>query len=67
MPEILKEQIIDLALEMIKCTHVQECSTKLLNFYVNDFLSLAQIRSQKFRKDCSIFNVQEAILEVISI
>lgn len=52
---------------MAKCTHVQECSTKLLNFYVNDFLSLAQIKNKKFRKDCSTFDVKECVQEVISI
>ena len=46
---------------------IQVSSTKMLNFCVNDMLCLAQINSKKFRKDCKMFDIREAILEVIQI
>jgi hypothetical protein len=53
--------------EMKESCEVQLASTKLLNFYVGDMLSLAQIDSQKFRKDCSMFNIKKSIEEVMKI
>ena len=46
---------------------IQESSTKLLKFLVNDILDFAQIRAGKFRKNINVFNVKEAILEIILI
>ena len=39
--------------------------SQILNFLVNDILDLAQIKQGKFRKDCSNFNICEAVEEVI--
>ena len=61
------EQINDLVEEMLQCAMVQKSSTSLLNFYVHDLLSISQINNSKFRKDFSLFNVEEAIKEVMLI
>ena len=53
--------------EMQKHAAIQESSTKLLNFYVSDLLTLSQIHKKKFRKNLSRFNIQEAIDEVVQI
>ena len=46
---------------------VQSSSTKILLYLVNDLLDLGQLRSGKFRKDISNFNIKEAINEIMSI
>ena len=51
--------------EMQKHATIQESSTKLLNFYVADLLTLSQIEKKKFRKNLSRFDIQDAIEEVI--
>ena len=53
--------------EMNESCKIQLASTKLLNFIVGDMLSLAQIDSNKFRKDCSVFNIKNSIEEVMMI
>ena len=50
-----------------KAISVQCSSSKLLNFYVEDLLSLSQIEKGTFRKTVSRFNVREAIEEVMTI
>ena len=47
------------------CLEVQLSSAKLLNFCVNDMISLAQINSNKFRKEVSCFDIQKAVSEVM--
>jgi len=42
-------------------------STKLLNYLVNDILDFAQIKSGKFRKDCTNFDLKEAIEEILMV
>ena len=43
-------------------------STKLLEFCVHDMLSLAQINNPgKFRKNCSVFNLKDAVKEIMDI
>jgi signal transduction histidine kinase len=46
---------------------VLKSSSKLLNFCVDDMLSLAQINSNTFRKNFSIFDVRESVSEVMQI
>ena len=36
----------------------------MLGFLVNDILDFAQLKSGKFRKDVSFFNIEEAIQEI---
>ena len=50
-----------------KAISVQCSSSKLLNFYVEDLLSLSQIEKGTFRKTVSRFDVREAIEEVMTI
>lgn len=47
--------------------NIQQASTKLLNFFVNDMLVLSQIKEGKFRKECSNFDIREAVEEIMSI
>ena len=61
------EQINELVEEMLNFAKVQKSSTSLLNFYVHDLLSISQINNSKFRKDFSLFNVEEAVKEVMLI
>lgn len=44
---------------------IQMSSSKILNFLVNDILDFAQMRSGKFRKDISNFNIKEAVQEIV--
>ena len=53
--------------ESLQCLSVQDSSSKLLNYFVHDILSFAQISGGKFRKDVSTFNIKEAINEIVSI
>ena len=46
---------------------VQKSSSKLLTFLVNDILDFAQLKSGKFRKVISCFNIKEAIQEIYMI
>lgn len=39
---------------------VQNSSTKMLTFLVNDILDFGQIKAGKFRKCCSNFDIKEA-------
>ena len=42
-------------------------SSKLLNFLVNDILDFSQLKSGKFRKDTSNFNIKDAVDEIVQI
>ena len=46
---------------------VQNSSSKMLTFLVNDILDFAQLRSGKFRKDISYFDIKEAMEEIFLI
>ena len=53
--------------ELLECNEIIQASSKLLNFFVNDMLCLAQIKEGKFRKDCSNFDIRDAIKEIMLI
>ena len=46
---------------------IQMSSTKLLEFCVNDMLSLAQLDTNTFRKELSNFSIEEAIDEIMKL
>ena len=46
---------------------IQESSANLMTFLVNDFIDLAQIKNQKFRKNIQQFDIMDAVEEVMSI
>jgi len=54
--------ILDESCDTVK---VQESSSKILCFLVNDILDFAQLKSGMFRKNCQKFNLEDAINEVI--
>ncbi len=60
----LKEKLKQLYGQYFDCTNIQESSTKLLQFLVNDILDFAQIKAGKFRKNVAKFNVKQAIHEI---
>ena len=63
----MRREIKQIVEEVQESTEIQIASTKLLGFYVNDMLSLAQINSSKFRKDCSNIDIRKSIQEIIMI
>ena len=46
---------------------VQESSSKIMSFLVQDLLDYAQIRAGKFRKNLKTFDIREAIEKVMCI
>ena len=63
----LVKQCQEIQADMTKHADIQESSTKLLNFYVADLLSLSQINKKKFRKNISKFDIREAVQEIVEI
>ena len=53
--------------DLEEATKVQESCTKLLTFYVEDLLCMAQIDKGTFRKNVSTFELREAITEIMSV
>ena len=66
LPQMVKMIKNDLR-SILDASNQMESSSKLLDFCVNDMLSLAQINSNKFRKNCSKFDVRETIREIMQI
>ena len=60
-PKKVKKKLKSLFKEYEGTLKVQKSSSKLLTFLVNDILDFAQLRSGKFRKDLSYFDIKEAI------
>ena len=46
---------------------IQNSSSKIMNFVVDDLLDFAQLNNNKFRKNVVEFDLREALAEVISI
>ena len=63
----IKSRLKSFSEEYLEGAKIQTSSTKLLTYLVNDILDLSQINSGKFRIDSSVFNICEAIDEIISI
>ena len=64
----MKKEAMRFVSEIEESLEIQMSSTKLLDYTVNDMLSLGQLNTPgKFRKNCSNFNVQEAIKEIMEI
>ena len=51
--------------KILSSIEIQSSSTKMLKYFVNDMLTLAQIREGKFRKECSNFDIRVAINEIM--
>ena len=52
------KQIFD---DLTEGTVIQESSTKLMQYVVQDFLDYSQIKAGKFRKNIKAFNVRETV------
>ena len=66
--EHLKKEALGFVCQIEESLEIQMSSTKLLDYCVNDMLSLGQINNPgKFRKNCSNFNIEEAIKEIMEI
>ena len=65
---VLKKEAMRFVTEMEDSLKITLSSTKLLDFCVNDMLSLGQLKTPgKFRKNYSTFNVKETIKEIMDI
>ena len=53
--------------EIEKSNKIQKNSSQLLLFHVEDVLGMAQLKSGKFRKNESRFNIRRAIDDIIDI
>ena len=62
-----KDELIIIYNESVETAKVQNSSSKILCLLVNDILDYAQMKQGKFRKDCTQFDVSEAINEIIQI
>lgn len=52
---------------MEEAADIKKSCTKLLTFYVEDLLCLAQIDKGTFRKNVSTFELQDAIQEIMTV
>ena len=50
-----------------QCYFLQEASQKILSFQINYMMDYAAISSNKFKKNLHIFDVREAIQELVDI
>ena len=50
-----------------KSNNIQDSSTNMMGFLVDDLLDFAQINAGKFRKVVTNFDLKEAVNEVVSI
>ena len=66
-PSDLNEQLMIIHNENQETSKVQKSSSKILCFLVNDLLDYAQLKQGKFRKDCTQFDIYEAIEEIIQV
>ena len=65
--EATKIKLTMLSCDLKECNDIQSTSSKLLNFFVKDLLTLSQLDGGKFRKDLSNFDVRVAIKEIMGI
>ena len=63
----IKEKLNDVVEEYDETLAVQNSSSKLLMFLVNDILDFSQLQSGNFSKDISYFDIKEAIHEIYMI
>jgi signal transduction histidine kinase len=55
-------------IKMIQASNqIQDSSANMMSFLVDDLLDFAQLNAGKFRKVIKLFNLKEAINEVVSI
>ena len=65
--ELIRKEVNNFVESCEESLRIQMSSTKLLDYTVNDMLSLAQLNSKNLRHDNSNFDVKDAINELISI
>ena len=63
----LAAQLQEILTELNDAQEVQHSCTKLLNFFVEDLLCMAQIDKGTFRKNVGRFNLYDAINEIVTI
>lgn len=66
-PEEFRVTFTENLREITASTLTLESSSKLLDFTVNDMLTLGQIESSKFRLNLSVFDIREAVKVVMGI
>lgn len=61
------EELTELKDTMIKSNDITNSSSQMLLFNVEDILGIAQMRVNKFIKNCQEFDIIKAVQEVVSI
>jgi K+-sensing histidine kinase KdpD len=51
--------------EICSSQRILDSSTNILHFFVNDLLDFAQLQSNNFKKTLEVFDVKEAVQELI--
>jgi len=54
-------------MKLLEGMKIQESSTNFMSFLIHDLLDYAQIKSGKFRKNVELFNIHEAVEEIMCI
>ena len=67
MLDEMKEKMSSIMDQLNQGLKIQESSSNLMTFIVQDLLDFAQIKSGNFRKNISSFNIQDSIEEVMCI
>ena len=63
----LKRKLRGVVCQMQDSVVIMQSSSKMLNYFVHDMLSLSQLNDDKFRKNISVFDLRTAVHEVMSI
>ena len=61
---MIKQKILAHIGSINMLTDVQQSSTELLNFYVEDLLCVAQIEKGNLKKNIEIFNTKTAVEDI---
>ena len=62
-----RRQMLTILASLEKSVKVQQNSSDLMTYLVQDLLDFAQLKSGKFRKNISKFNIRDTVEKVITI
>ena len=62
-----RRQMLKILASLEKSVKVQQNSSDLMTYLVQDLLDFAQLKSGKFRKNISKFNIRDTVDKVITI
>mgnify|MGYP000913038103 FL=1 len=67
LPREFQAEFIEIIDQLDESRKSQEASAKIMTFLVQDLLDYAQLKSGKFRKNISKFNIMKTVQKVIKI